>query len=613
MIQQLLNKKSIFFILLLILTLPSVFALLKPGYYNMHDDMQMVRQLQLEKCIKDGQIPCRWSPDLGYAYGYPLFNFYPPLPYIIGQIFRNLGISFMWSVKLTAIFHFLLSAFFAFLLSSYLFGNIAGLISSLFYTYAPYHALNVYVRGAMNEAWAYTFFPAIFYTSKKLIDVKKSQKIKYTLLLSFSILGLILSHNPMLLVFAPFTILWVVLCLFQKHKNLKKIFKQKTTVLKLFYSNLLALSLAAFYTLPVLFETKLVQIASMFKGYYSYIVHFTSLRQLFISSFWGDGASVWGQEDQMSFMIGYLHWILPTLILFVSIIAYSSKIQTKLKASKDLFIFFLFFFFSALFTAFMTHERSIFIWKIFAPIQKIQFPWRFLNLSVFFFSISIGFAFQTLNHIFKSYQKPVKNIFALPLTIPSNFRNVILSLFQNPIIPTTIITISLLLFLNLKYFYPIKSGPLTDDQKFSGLAWQNQMTSGIYDYLPNTAYTAAKSQAKFVIDEIEPKTTSTIYGQKKGTDWLFFNADLKEKTTITLAQMYFPNFKAYDYDVEIPVEIEPELGRMVLKLNPGQHQIYIKLKNTPIRTISNIISLISWTSLLFYFLKKCSQLPIFNK
>ncbi|MGB6881820.1 MAG: hypothetical protein WBD86_00765, partial [Microgenomates group bacterium] len=50
------------------------------GYFNMHDDLQMMRQLEMEKCFKDFQIPCRWVPDMGYGFGFPLFNFYPPLP-----------------------------------------------------------------------------------------------------------------------------------------------------------------------------------------------------------------------------------------------------------------------------------------------------------------------------------------------------------------------------------------------------------------------------------------------------------------------------------------------------------------------------------------------------
>ena len=159
------NKNKIskpIFLVLLLLLIPSVLALLKPGYYNMHDDMQMVRQLELEKCIQDGQIPCRWSPDLGYEYGYPLFNFYPPLPYIVGQIYRFLGFSFMWSVKLTAVTQFITSGIAMYLFVSYLSTPLISFLASLFYTYAPYHAVNVYIRGAMNEAWASVFFPLIF-------------------------------------------------------------------------------------------------------------------------------------------------------------------------------------------------------------------------------------------------------------------------------------------------------------------------------------------------------------------------------------------------------------------------------------------------------------------
>lgn len=49
-------------------------TLLKPGYFSMHDDMQAFRILQLDKCVADGQWPCRWVPDGGFGYGYPLFN-----------------------------------------------------------------------------------------------------------------------------------------------------------------------------------------------------------------------------------------------------------------------------------------------------------------------------------------------------------------------------------------------------------------------------------------------------------------------------------------------------------------------------------------------------------
>ena len=113
-----LSKNRFFWpIIVFICTIPTFSFLLKPGYYNMHDDMQPIRQLSFELCLKDGQIPCRWSPDLGYGYGYPLFNYYPALPYAIGQVFRTFGFSFLDSIKLTAVLQIILAAFFMYLFS----------------------------------------------------------------------------------------------------------------------------------------------------------------------------------------------------------------------------------------------------------------------------------------------------------------------------------------------------------------------------------------------------------------------------------------------------------------------------------------------------------------
>src|SRR3989337_4439722 len=92
-------RKNILLFALLILTIPAISSLLKPGYFPMHDDMQAMRLLQMDKCIKDGQIPCRWVPDMGYGYGYPQFNYYAPLPYYVMETIHLLGFSYLDSVK----------------------------------------------------------------------------------------------------------------------------------------------------------------------------------------------------------------------------------------------------------------------------------------------------------------------------------------------------------------------------------------------------------------------------------------------------------------------------------------------------------------------------------
>lgn len=558
LLQKIIKHKLFIPGLLFILIIPAYIFLLRPGiYWNMHDDMQLIRQLEFEKCLYDGQIPCRWTPDLGYGYGYPLFNFYPPFPYIVGQVFRFAGLSFVTAVKYTAVLQILFSAIFMYILSSSLFGPVGGLISGLFYTYAPYHALDIYVRGAMDEAWAAVFFPLILYFSKKLIEKPKR---RYFVGLSISFACLLLSHNPMVIIFSPVVLIWSLYWIFTlKHKKFVDLFP---VIFRLFLSALLSLGLASFFTLPVLFENKLVQIDSMFSNYYTYSIHFASVYQLFISNFWGDGPSVWGTNDGMPFAIGYLHWLIPTLLLFLLGFKYFKKHQlSKLEISVVGLVL------MAYFSAFMSHERSTFIWKLIPLIQKIQFPWRFLNLTALLFSLSAGY---------------------ISLAIASKKIN------KHSEFGTISIVIALLLIINLKHFTPITYGPITDQQKFSGQAWTNQVTGGIYDYLPKTAKIAPIRPANEFIDQIIPENVKyTITGQKKGTDWQLFNLSLEKPVTAYLSVIAFPKFQVFDNQLPINYQIEPVNGRIVLNLNAGPHQIYLKLQNTPIRTISNYLSLIS--------------------
>ena len=564
MLARMFKNRFFWPILLVLFVVPSFTFLLKPNlYWNMHDDMQLIRQLELEKCLKDGQIPCRWTPDLGYSYGYPLFNFYPPMPYFVGQIFRTFGFSYVATVKLTAILLIVSSSLAMYLLATSLTGPLGGFLAGLFYSYAPYHAVNIYVRGAMNEAWATLFFPLIFYFSKKLLTTKLNTI--YLLLLSLSWAGLLLSHNPMAMTFALFFIPWCLYWYFEKDHH----FRIKP-ILQMGVAGLLALSLSAFFTLPVLFETKLVQIETMFQNYYHYSVHFISFKQIFFSNFWGDGPSVWGTFDGMSFTLGFLYWLIPSLMA-IYFIYQSIKNKSYSRYLLPLMIIFL-----AFIATFMAHERSSFIWQLLTPIQKIQFPWRFLNHSVFLFSLSLAF-----------FPKIIKSI---------------LPKIASLLIPL----LSLIVFLlNYKYFFPVTFGPITDEQKFSGQAWTNQITSGIYDYLPKTASTAAKSKAKDIVDEVDPAdTVHQIISFQKGTDWWLFNLQNETPAKFTLAALYFPNFQLFDNQQPLKFEVEPLLGRIAINLEPGNHQIYLKLYNTPIRTFGNYLSLLAWIYILVYFVQK---------
>src|ERR1700704_5899236 len=142
--------KNWYFIIGLILTAALLWPLFTADYFSHQDDVQTIRLYEMDQCIKDRQFPCRWVPDLGGGYGYPLFNYYAPLPYYIGEIFYLPTGNIFFAAKMMFLIPFLGSFIFMYLLGSKLWGQAGGSLSAIFYSYVPYHALDMYVRGAMG-------------------------------------------------------------------------------------------------------------------------------------------------------------------------------------------------------------------------------------------------------------------------------------------------------------------------------------------------------------------------------------------------------------------------------------------------------------------------------
>src|SRR3989338_10339227 len=196
--------KSIFPIfIVLVLNFFSIKPLLMSGFFPMHDDTQVARVYEMGKALSDGMFRVRWAADLGYGYGYSIFNFYAPFSYYFGGALNLLGLDALVSAKLMMIVGIILSGVFMYLLARELWGKIGGLVSSLFYVYAPYHAVDIYVRGDVAEFWAYAFIPLAFYGILKAFQEKKWI---YVVVGAFGFSGVILSHNLTAMMITPFLI-----------------------------------------------------------------------------------------------------------------------------------------------------------------------------------------------------------------------------------------------------------------------------------------------------------------------------------------------------------------------------------------------------------------------
>lgn len=538
----------IFFVLLACRTL-----IFEKGYFNMHDDLQMMRQLEMEKCFKDGQIPCRWVPDMGYGYGFPLFNFYPPLPYLVGQVFRVMQFSFVDTAKLTFALSILFSGLAMFYLAKEFFGKWGGVLSSIFYIWAPYHSVDVYVRGAMDEAWAWIWFPLIFLFSYKLIG-EKEKSSKWIIFLAISWAGLLLSHNLMVMIFTPVFAGWCLM-FWIKDRNWRKFFQ-------LLFSGISALSLSAFFTLPAIFEQKYIHVNTLTEGYYNYIAHFATIGQLLFSRFWGYGPSVFGPNDGLSFQIGFAHWILSLLVAALSLLAIFRIGKNRID-KKVLFVI-LYSVAFGWFAAFMTHQNSTFIWQKIPLLAFVQFPWRFLTLVVFGFSFAAG--------------------------------GIVLFLSKRTAMLVGALLVGFLVIFNWNYFLPQggRMGALTDAQKFSGVAWNLQRTAGIYDYLPLTAKQNPKDPQTALAEVVDGR--GSIIDSSEGTNWGQFTVDLGKDSVVRIDLFAFPNWRINvdGKTVSSYVPNTENYGRMFVDIPSGKHSVYLKLIDTPIRTIGNYLSLLAW-------------------
>lgn len=548
----------IFIFLTLLSSLLASKDLFKPGYFSIHDDLQVGRLYEMDLCFRDKQFPCRWVPDMGYGYGYPLYNYYPPLPYYFGELVHQLGFSFLDSTKIMFIAQFLISGILMFLFSRKLWGDWGGLLSAVLYVWAPYHSVDVYVRGAMNEAWALAFLPGVYWVVYEIIDGVKD-RTKYTCLLALFFGLLLLSHNLMAFIFTPTVIIFALLMIWFKKKNLKE--KLIPQILGGFWG----FCLAAFFTLPVLLEKKYVHVETMLMGYFNYLAHYVSIGKMLFTRFWGYGSSGWLQETGMPFQVGFPHWPLAVLVFLLGVIMFFRK-----KISKEIFFVFPFLFFLFLGSLFLVHPRSVFIWNRISLLAYLQFPWRFLTLVIFSISV-LGGGLVVL----------VKKL-KWQITIA---------------IILTIVTI----FLNFSFFRVEKTIPMTDQQKlFSAKGWNKLQTDAIFDYLPVYAKAPPGGPAP---DKPEIKGgIATISEVKKGTNWYSFSIKVKEKAKIQIPIYDFPGWRVSVDKKPVPISHDNFLGLITVLADSGEHKVNVRLTNTVVRSLANIISVVSWLMMILLFL-----------
>ena len=291
----------------------------------------------------------------GFGYSWNLF--YGPLStygiILLNFIFSNFIISYKIFVWICLILSgYLMYKFIYNYIGNY---NVA-LLSAILYMSFPYHLTDLYIRNALGEYVSFVFVPLVFLGLYNIFYT--SEKHYY---LEIGAIGLILTHNLSTMIVLFFSFLYIGL-------NFEKV-NRDAVKKSLAISVLFIITITSFYWMPLI-EAKIstnyqVYENGMMASKESVSKNGLNITQLFVSK--KDGSYV--------FELG------PHIIVMLALSIMSLKLMDD--KIKENYVFFLI---SGLLCLWMS--TKYFPWK-FLPeeLTIIQFPWRMMMMSSFFFSI----------------------------------------------------------------------------------------------------------------------------------------------------------------------------------------------------------------------------------
>ena len=511
---------------------------------------------QLMANLREGVFPARWMPDAAYGLGYPFFNFYAALPYYFAAIFNFLGFDLLASIKLVQTLGFVFAGLALYGFARRHFANRwAAWLAAVAYVYAPFHFVNVYVRGdSLSEFYAFIFYPLILWAIDRIFDSARNWP-----LLALSYGGLILTHNVSALIFSPFVLIY---CVVRGAWSIRRTQDALRTSAAIGAGLLLAFALSAFFWLPALGEANLTQVSAVqTSGYFNYAEHFRATN-LIQNSIGFDYSIATAPGSNSPFALGLAQAIGAVAGLGILIGTWEKDSQRGFR---------LFVLIGLALSTFMITPLSKPLWDALPLLSYTQFPWRFLSIQALFTSLAIGYLATVA-------LRPAR--LAIPIGL--------------------ILVAAMLVTLHPEYL-PVRSDEITPDrlqlyEAFSG----NIGTTIRAEYLPRTLIPRPYTGAP-LIDPTAPLRPIVSRGDATGAlierhaiaqHWQV--SVTSDAATLNFPIIDWPGWRASVDDQPIETRAAPDLGYLQIDVPRGEHRVEFRLGNTPIRSGGEIISLSAW-------------------
>jgi hypothetical protein len=522
------KNKSLILILIVFLLIPLI-PLLNQGLPLTHDGRDHVARIaNFYQGLSEGNIVPRWAGNLNWGYGHPILEFLYPLPSYFASSFHFLGFSLVDSTKIVFALGFALSGIFMYLWLSAFLKKEEALFGAALYSYAPYRFVDLYVRGAIGENFAFIFMPLVLYFTYRLYKRQSYFNLSF---LAMSLACLILSHNAISLIFLPFIIFYGIL-LWSKKKF------QKSYILNFVSSIAIGFALSAFFWAPSFLEGRYTLRNILTSG--TYINRFVDFKALIYGS-WS-----YGGAGEFTVQLGLIHWI-ALIVSFVSLFYFLKKKKKNYWLVLGGVVY-------SIAAMFLMLKQSNFIWQHAMILQNFQFPWRLLAITVFSTSL-LG---------------------ALSI-----------SLVKEKLRKTVVFILLIVLFLlSLNYMKP--NGYLIKPESFYAGVFESTTDTGESSPIWSVRFMEKKPVAHLeVLDGdasiAEIKRTSVNHE---------YSVNVRKKTLFAENTLYFPGWTIKANGQTLPIEYQnmQHRGIMLFFLDPGSYNVKAQYGETKLRLFADMVS-----------------------
>ena len=521
------------------------------------------RLQQLVTNLHAGVFPARWMPDAAYGLGYPFFNYYAALPYYLGAIFNLIGFDLLVSIKLVQTLGCVFAAWAMYRWAGrHTPARSAAWLIAVAYTFAPFHLINVYVRGdSLSEFYAFVFYPLILLSIDRVIESPRSFG---WLALSYG--GLIMTHNVSALIFSPFVLLYAAATLFKS-----EIRNRKSKIIALAAGLLLSFALSAWFWLPALGEANLVQLDNQTTGYFNYAEHFRAAN-LIQNSIGFDYTIAADAQSSTPFAMGLAQAIGTGLGLIA--------LSVTWRRARDRY-FRVFVIVGLLVSTLMITPVSKVLWDTLPLLPLTQFPWRFLSIQALFASVTIGYLASCIVH-------PASRVglsIAVGLTLAA----------------------AVLLPLHPDYL-PIRADEITPARLQLYEAFTGNIGTTIRaEYLPRTMIPRPYTGETLMESQPYPLRAIVSHGDalalifQWGATWQTWSAQVaSDAAVLNVPILFWPGWAAWIDGQPAEIRAAPDLGYTQIDVSRGSHRLDFKLMDTPLRAFSGAVSDLALFVFLFW-------------